>query len=64
MLQNGSDTPEFVVPTTTYGDPTSPVTLRIATGGSGQNGLLRALVKAFIKEYFPAEKFDVIEGIG
>ena len=53
MLHNGNGTPDSIMPTTTYGNPKSPVALRIATGGSGQNGLLRALVEEFIRTYHP-----------
>ena len=34
----------------THDNSTSPIRLRIATGGAGQSGLIRALAEAFIKE--------------
>ena len=41
--------PFYVEPTEIYGAE-GPVTLRIATGGAGQSGLIRALAEAFINE--------------
>lgn len=41
--------PLIVEPTEIYGIE-GPVTLRIATGGAGQSGLLRSLAEAFIDE--------------
>ena len=41
--------PPELQPTDVYGS-TGPVALRIATGGAGQSGLLRALALAFIEE--------------
>lgn len=38
-----------VAPSAVYGVPPGPVDLRIATGGSGQSGLLKALAEAFIQ---------------
>jgi hypothetical protein len=43
----------YVKPTEVYSanhDVTSPICLRIATGGAGQSGLIRALADAFILE--------------
>ena len=39
----------LVEPTETYGAE-GPITLRIATGGAGQSGLIRTLAEAFINE--------------
>ena len=41
--------PLFVEPTEIYGTE-GPITLRIATGGGGQSGLIRLLAETFIKE--------------
>jgi hypothetical protein len=38
-----------VDPAEVYG-PSGPVKLRIATGGAGQSGLLRALAERFVQE--------------
>lgn len=40
--------PQYIIPSEIYGDD-GPVRLRIATGGPGQTGLLKALADAFIK---------------
>jgi hypothetical protein len=43
----------YIKPTEIYSanhDVTSPIRLRIATGGAGQSGLIRALADAFISE--------------
>ena len=40
---------EPVAPSAVYSTRTEEVGLRIATGGSGQSGLLEALAKAFIQ---------------
>ena len=42
---DGSD----VQPSATYGNLNGPVCLRIATGGAGQSGILRALAEGFLK---------------
>lgn len=46
--------PIYVEPTETYygtvNDSTAPVKLRIANGGAGQSGLIRALADAFIDD--------------
>lgn len=41
--------PRFVEPTEIYGSD-GPITLRIATGGAGQSGLIQSLAEAFINE--------------
>lgn len=41
--------PFSVEPTEIYGTE-GPIRLRVATGGAGQSGLIRALVEAFIKQ--------------
>ncbi len=41
--------PLGVEPTEIYGAE-GPITLRIATGGAGQSGLIRSLAEAFINE--------------
>jgi hypothetical protein len=41
--------PLLVEPTEIYGGE-GPITLRIATGGAGQSGLIRSLSEAFINE--------------
>jgi hypothetical protein len=41
--------PLFVEPAEVYGAG-GPITLRIATGGAGQSGLIRSLAEAFINE--------------
>lgn len=41
--------PLLVEPTEIYGAE-GPITLRIATGGAGQSGLIRTLAEAFINE--------------
>jgi hypothetical protein len=41
--------PLLVEPTEVYGNE-GPITLRIATGGAGQSGLIRSLAEAFINE--------------
>lgn len=41
--------PLVIEPTEIYGVE-GPVTLRIATGGAGQSGLIRSLAEAFIYE--------------
>ena len=38
-----------IVPADFYGDD-GPLRLRIATGGAGQSGLLKALAEAFINQ--------------
>jgi hypothetical protein len=38
-----------IEPTEIYGTE-GPITLRIATGGAGQSGLIRCLAEAFMKE--------------
>lgn len=38
-----------VAPSSVYSVRSEPVGLRIATGGSGQSGLLEALAKAFVQ---------------
>lgn len=40
---------ESVAPSAVYSVRSEPVGLRIATGGSGQSGLLEALAKEFVK---------------
>ncbi|ERF70796.1 hypothetical protein EPUS_08354 [Endocarpon pusillum Z07020] len=42
--------PHLVEPTEIYGVE-GPITLRIATGGAGQSGLLRTLAEAFINDF-------------
>jgi hypothetical protein len=41
--------PLYIDPAEVYGH-SGPVKLRIATGGAGQSGLLRALAEQFIQE--------------
>jgi hypothetical protein len=46
---NPNAPPLHIEPTETYGAD-GPITLRIATGGAGQSGLIRCLAEAFIAE--------------
>lgn len=41
--------PLLIEPAEIYGEK-GPITLRIATGGGGQSGLIRSLAEAFIHE--------------
>ena len=43
-----SASPQDIAPSTLYGRE-GPTRLRIATGGAGQTGLLKALAEAFIE---------------
>jgi hypothetical protein len=57
--------PPYVKPAEIYSlalSPTPPIRLRIATGGAGQSGLIRALAEAFITKkltQFEEEPFSV-----
>ena len=56
----GQKTPGEVKPAEVYYGATkktnSPIKLRIATGGAGQSGLVRALADAFIDDYISETK--------
>jgi ABC-type tungstate transport system permease subunit len=56
---NKSLPPPDLEPTDVYGS-SGPIALRIATGGAGQSGLLKALALAFIDEYVTLCFFSVL----